>query len=160
MVDPVQCDGWTVSSSLVRGLVAEGRIEAAGRMLLGPYRIRGRVVRGAQRGMTLGFPTANLAEVDTLLPREGIYAGRSLIDGRMWPAAMSVGPNPTFDEGELKVEAHLVGYQGTLYNRQIEVDFLARLRNIERFNSVDQLIAQMTRDVAATQRIAAESESC
>lgn len=155
VVDPIDVDGRMVSSSLVRSLVAEGRVEEAGRMLCGPYRIRGRVVRGAQRGAELGFPTANLEGLDTLLPSEGIYAGRSAADGAVWPAAMSVGPNPTFGEGELKVEVHLIGYEGSLYGRQIEVDFLARLRDIERFDSVGRLIAQMDRDVEAARKIAA-----
>jgi riboflavin kinase/FMN adenylyltransferase len=159
VVDPIQHDGQTVSSSLVRWLLAEGRVEEAGRLLPGPYRIHGRVVRGAQRGAKLGFPTANLGGIDTLLPREGIYAGRSLVDGRAWPAAMSLGPNPTFDEADLKVEVHLIGYEGSLYERQIEVDFLARLRDIERFASVGQLIASMDRDVAAAQEIASKAES-
>ena len=158
VVDPIEIDGQTVSSSRIRRLVAEGRVEEAGRMLSAPYRIRGRVVSGARRGAELGYPTANLEGVDTLLPSEGIYAGRCALDGRNWPAAMSVGPNPTFGERELKVEVHLIGFSGTLYERGIEVDFLARLRDIERFDSVGQLVAEMDRDVEAARQIAANYE--
>ena len=119
-------------------------------MLTQPYRIRGQVIHGAGRGSQLGFPTANLGQVDTLLPGEGIYAGRALVDGQFWPAAISVGANPTFDEGELKIEAYLIGYCSSLYGRTIEVDFLSRLRHIERFGSVSALVSQLDRDVAAT----------
>ncbi|HUT93238.1 MAG TPA: bifunctional riboflavin kinase/FAD synthetase [Thermoguttaceae bacterium] len=151
---PVRVEGQVVSSSLIRTLLAEGRVDQARRMLTEPYRIRGTVVRGAGRGTHLGYPTANVADVDTLLPGEGIYAGRARVEGRLWPAAISLGPNPTFDEGVRKVEAHLMDYAGELfYDRQIEVDFLARLRDIVRFDSVGRLVAEMGRDVAAAREI-------
>ena len=154
VVEPLLIGGMVVSSSRIRRLIAEGDVGQAVRMLAAPYRIRGTVTRGAGRGAGLGFPTANLDGVDTLLPSEGIYAGRSEIDGRRLSAAISLGPNPTFDEGEQKVEIHLVDYEGSLYDRRIEVDFLARLRDIERFDSVGELIAQMDRDVASCRQIA------
>jgi riboflavin kinase/FMN adenylyltransferase len=150
VVEPVKVDGQVVSSSRVRALVSEGRMEDVCRLLTRPYRIRGRVIHGAGRGAQLGYPTANLSDVATLLPAEGIYAGRALADGAWWPAAISLGPNPTFDEGGLKVEAHLLDYRGDLYDRWIEVDFLARLRDIVRFASVEGLLTEMQRDVAAT----------
>ena len=96
VVGAVEINGQTVSSSRVRGLVAAGHVAAAHVLLGRPYRIRGTVVRGAGRGRTLGFPTANLGGIDTLLPSEGIYAGRALVDDAVWPAAISLGPNPTF----------------------------------------------------------------
>ena len=156
VVQPVEIDGLIASSSLVRRLLSAGQIEAANKMLVAPYRIRGMVARGAGRGKDLGFPTANLEQVDTLLPIEGIYAARAAVDGRTWPAAVSLGPNPTFDEMGLKLEAYLIGYNGTLYDRRIELDFLARLRDVIRFDSVDELLAQMARDVAKTEEIAAD----
>ena len=159
VVEPVVIDGRIVSSSRIRELVASGRLEMARRMLTQPYRIRGTVVRGVGRGRKLGYPTANIDGVDTLLPGEGIYAGRLLADGSAWPAAVSIGSNPTFDEGALKIEAHLVGYDGTLYGQEVELDFLARLRDIYRFDSADKLIVQLDRDVADTLRIAAEHEA-
>lgn len=159
VVDPVEVDAEVVSSSRVRSLIAEGRVDEAGRMLTQPYRVRGTVIRGAGRGASLGYPTANVVGLDTLLPGEGIYAGRGLVDGRLWPAAISVGPNPTFDETTLKFEAHLAGYAGDLYERVIEVDFLERLRDIARFESTGPLVAQMDRDVAATCELVARHES-
>jgi len=154
VVEPVRLDGRIVSSSRIRTLLGRGQIDQARRMLTRPYRIRGTVIRGAARGANLGYPTANLANVETLLPGEGIYAGRAAVDGRLWPAAISLGPNPTFDEGVAKVEVHLVDYAGLLYDRDIEVDFLTRLRDIVRFDSVGQLVAQMDRDVATARQIA------
>jgi riboflavin kinase/FMN adenylyltransferase len=154
VVEPVDIDGQPVSSSRVRALVGLGAVEDARRMLTWPYRIRGIVVHGAGRGRHLGFPTANLEKIDTLLPAEGIYAGRAYVAGSSWPAAISLGPNPTFDDGRLKVEAHLMDFQGTLYDRTIEVEFLVRLRNIQRFESVEDLVTQMDRDLQEARRIA------
>ncbi len=140
IVPPVALDGQIVSSSLARTLIAEGQIERAQRMLTRPYRVYGKVVHGAGRGRKLGFPTANLAEVRTLLPREGIYAGQMEVDGRAWPAAISLGPNPTFNEQGLKVEAHLIGFDGDLYDRWLGLDFLARLRGVERLRDRRQAV--------------------
>ena len=152
--EPVEADGQIVSSTRIRSLVATGRLEEARTMLGRPYRIRGVVVRGAGRGAKLGYPTANIDRIDTLVPGEGIYAARACVENAWHPAAVSVGPNPTFDEGGLKTEAYLVGFEGTLYDRPIAVDFLKRLREIKRFASADALIDQMARDVARTIEIA------
>jgi len=152
-VAPLQQAGRPISSSRVRSLLTAGQVEDARRLLTEPYRIRGRVVRGAGRGRHLGFPTANLVGIETLLPAEGIYAGRAWVAGNPWPAALSLGPNPTFDEAALKVEVHLIGFNGDLYDQMVEVDFLARLREIERFDSVEQLLVEMGRDVASARRI-------
>jgi len=149
VVEPVLSGGQVVSSSRIRALLAQGKVDQVRQMLTQPYRIRGTVIHGAGRGVQLGYPTANLAGVRTLLPCEGIYAGRAWADGSAWPAAISLGPNPTFDEGGLKIEAHLIGYRGSLYDRPLEVDFLERLRGVQRFSSVESLIAQMEHDVAA-----------
>ena len=149
VVDPVVVDGQPVSSSRVRVLLSRGAVDHARRMLTWPYRIRGTVVHGAGRGRDLGFPTANLEGLETLLPAEGIYAGRAFVDGRSWSAAISLGPNPTFDDRRLKAEVHLLDFQGTLYDRTIEVDFLSRLRDVQRFHSVEELVSQMDRDLEA-----------
>ena len=154
VASPVMQDDQPISSSRIRALVAAGLIDEASSMLTAPYRIRGTVIHGAGRGRTLGFPTANLGQPDTLLPGDGIYAGRAAADGAVWPAAISVGPNPTFGEGARKVEVFLVDYSGNLYDRELEVDFLTRLRDTKKFTSVEQLIAQMNADVAATRQAA------
>jgi riboflavin kinase / FMN adenylyltransferase len=155
--EPVEFAGQIVSSSRIRNLVLEGRLDDAGALLGRPYRIRGTVVRGAGRGAQLGYPTANVADIDTLLPGEGIYAARARVEDVWHPAAVSLGPNPTFGEGELKVEVYLIGFQGLLYGRQMEVDFLLRLREIRKFATVDALLEQMARDVAKTVEIVSGS---
>jgi riboflavin kinase / FMN adenylyltransferase len=148
--EPVEVGGRMVSSSRIRESIMAGRIEEARAMLGRPYRIRGVVVRGAGRGAGIGCPTANLDRIDTLLPADGIYAARVQVEDQCYPTAVSLGPNPTFGEGKRKVEAHLVGFQGDLYDRPIEIDFLARLREIRRFPSVEALRVQMAADVAKT----------
>jgi riboflavin kinase/FMN adenylyltransferase len=153
VASPVEIGGQIVSSSRVRSLVMAGQLDEARAMLGRPYRIRGTVVRGAGRGSKIGYPTANVGQIDTLLPGAGIYAARAWT-GDIWhPAAVSLGPNPTFNEGGLKVEAYIIGFEGDIYGRRVEVDFLARLRDIKRFESVDALLAQMARDVERTSEI-------
>jgi len=122
-------------------------------LLTEPYRIRGMVVHGAGRGAKLGFPTANVDAIDTLLPGLGVYAGQALVAGAAWPAAINIGPNPTFGEQSLKVEVHLIGWSRPLYGQPLEVDFLSRVRDIQRFDGVDALKAQLVQDIAAATRI-------
>lgn len=150
IVEPLQAGGEYVSSSRIRKLIAEGDVQGASAMLTQPYRIRGMVTHGAGRGARIGFATANVDAIDTLLPAPGVYAGRAQVKGLVRPAALNLGPNPTFGEKSLKVEAHLLDFHGPLYGEPIEVDFLARLRDIQRFNSVDQLQEQLARDVERT----------
>jgi riboflavin kinase/FMN adenylyltransferase len=153
VVEPLTVDGDVVSSSRVRRLIAEGRVDLARTLLTEPYRIRGMVVHGAGRGIKLGFGTANLTAIDTLLPAVGVYAGRAFVDNAVWPAAINIGPNPTFGHEDLKVEAHLVGWDDApLYGQPLEIDFLARLRDIQRFAGVDEFKAQLTRDIEQTRR--------
>jgi riboflavin kinase/FMN adenylyltransferase len=156
VAEPVEVDGQAVSSSRIRSLVIEGRMADARRMLGRPYRIRGTVVRGAGRGLKLGFPTANLSGIDTLLPPEGIYAGRAWVGPSAHWAAVSLGSNPTFDESALKVEAYLLDFQGDLYDCTLQIDFYGRLRETRRFDSVRALVQQMAVDVAAVRLVADE----
>ena len=148
VVEPVVVDGQIVSSSRVRKLLTNGQVDEARRMLTGPYRIRGMVTHGAGRGARIGFATANVDAVDTLLPGLGVYAGRGLAQGRSWPAAINLGPNPTFGEQALKLEVHLIGFEGSLYGEPLEVDFLSRIRDVRPFDSLEELKAQLTSDVA------------
>ena len=151
VVEPVAVDGGTVSSSRIRALVTAGDVAAANMLLTAPYRASGTVVTGARRGAALGFPTANLGDLATLVPGAGVYAARATVHGDTCrhPAAVHVGCNATFGETVATVEAHLVGFAGDLYGRTLHVDFLQRLRDTRRFDSVGELVAQMTRDVEA-----------
>jgi riboflavin kinase/FMN adenylyltransferase len=154
IVEPQRLDGEYISSSRVRDAVRAGNVGAARRMLTEPYRIRGLVTHGAARGKRLGFPTANIEAVDTVLPAQGVYAGRAFAADGRWPAAINIGPSPTFGELAVKVEAHLIGYSGSLYGQPLEVDFLERLRDIRPFASVDDLKRQLDQDVETARRLA------
>jgi riboflavin kinase/FMN adenylyltransferase len=156
-VQPVEIGGEYVSSSRIRALVMAGKVAEAAAMLGRPYRIRGDVIRGASRGRQIGFPTANVGEIDTLLPGQGIYAARAFAKGGWHPAAVNIGPNPTFGEGHLKVEVFIIDFTGWIYDQPIQVDFLAQLREIRRFPSVDALKDQMAHDVAKTVEIVARA---
>lgn len=149
VVEPLLAGSEFVSSSRIRTLIASGEVEEASLLLTQPYRIRGMVTHGAARGGKIGFPTANVDAIDTLLPAHGVYAGRAYVGRERWPAAINVGPAPTFGEQADKVEAHLIGFQGSLYGQPIELDFLSRLRGIQKFASIDALKAQLASDVAA-----------
>ena len=154
-VSPVVVDGLPVSSSRVRGLVAAGAVRDAADLLTAPYRLSGRVATGARRGAALGFPTANLADVATLLPGVGVYAGRAVLpDGAIHPAAIHVGPNVSFGETRVTVEAHLIGFSGSLYGAALDVDFLDRLRDTVRFDSIDALRTQLAADAARAFEVA------
>ena len=155
VVEPVQVEGRAVSSSRVRECIQAGRVEEARHLLTRPYRLRGMVTHGAGRGAKLGFPTANIDAIDTILPGVGVYAGVAFTAGGRLAAAINIGPNPTFGEHALKVEAHLLDFHEPLYGQPLEIDFLARLRDIHPFAGVEALKSQLDRDVAATRQIAA-----
>jgi len=154
VVPPVEIDGAIVSSSRVRDLIRQGDVELAGKLLAAPYRIRGMVTHGAGRGAKIGFPTANLSAIDTLLPRHGVYAGRAWVAGASWQAAINLGPSPTFGDSNIRVEVHIIGIDEALYGQPLEVDFLARLRDIRPFDSPQALIEQLNRDVQRVKQIA------
>jgi riboflavin kinase/FMN adenylyltransferase len=150
--------GHPVSSTRIRGLIAEGRVEEAAALLGRPHQLRGPVVHGDNRGATeLGFPTANLDIPATIaIPAIGIYAGwYDRADGTRWPAAISVGKRPTFYgvDGNLLVEAYLLDFSGDLYGEQGRLSFVGRLRPELAFESVDDLVAQMLEDVDATRTL-------
>jgi riboflavin kinase/FMN adenylyltransferase len=155
IVWPVEVDGTIVSSSRVRELLRAGRVDLAWRLLGVPYRIRGMVTHGAGRGANIGFPTANLEAVDTLLPAQGVYAGRSQVSGSQYPAAVHIGPSPTFGDAIVRVEVHLIGLDDPLYGQPLEVDFLHRLRDIRQFESSSALAKQLADDVARVTSLAA-----
>jgi riboflavin kinase/FMN adenylyltransferase len=156
-------DGVITSSSAIRELVAAGDVAGAAGVLGRPHRVEGVVVRGEQRGKALGVPTANLETAEhTAIPADGVYAGwlASLdIDGQetaRWPAAISVGANPTFDGQRRVVEAYALDRDDLdLYGVHVAVDFTARLRGMVRFDSADALVAQMRADIAAARTLAA-----
>lgn len=151
----LELDGVVISSTEIRAAVDRGDVELAHRMLGRPHLVEGVVVRGDQRGADLGFPTANL-QVDRRIavPARGIYAGFAhLADGREVAHATSVGVNPTFDGTQLRVEAYLLDFHEDLYGATLGVDFRHRLRDEQRFERVEDLVAQIDADVALARRL-------
>ena len=149
VVPPMTVDGAAVSSSEIRSSLQRGDVVAAARSLGRPYAIAGTVTSGAGRGRTLGFPTANVESDRPLLVSRGVYWGRVHVDQGQHSAVVNVGVRPTFGETTLAVEAHLLDFTGDLYGRHVRLDFLDRLRDEMRFPSVEDLKAQVFRDIAA-----------
>ena len=152
VVPLVEVEGETVSSSHIRGLVAAGEVEKASRFLGGPFLFEGEVVAGDRRGRELGMPTANIVPNDAFVtPGHGVYAAWA----HGHPAAVNVGVRPTFDTGRgLLVEAYLLDFSGDLYGQTLRIAFLERMRGEKRFESVDDLVAQMRLDAEQAREIA------
>lgn len=152
-VDLVERDGAVVSSSRIRTLVLSGEVDAAARLLGRPHRVSGVVAHGDARGRALGYPTANIADRGTVaMPANGIYAVR--VGGPVQAEGVaSIGVRPTFGSGGARLlEVHLFDYEGDLYGTALDVDFVARLRGEEQFESVDELVSQMDQDSERARR--------
>lgn len=156
LVPPFQLDAVPVSSSRVRKALLDGDVGEAMRLMGRHYRLHGIVGEGARRGRTLGFPTANLTDVQTLVPGDGVYAVRARFDGETWAGAANVGGNPTFGEQSRKIEIHLIDFVGDIYGRSMTVTFLHRLRETRPFSGADDLVTQLQRDVEQARHIGAE----
>jgi riboflavin kinase / FMN adenylyltransferase len=158
VVPLVEHGGAPVSSSRIRELVAEGDVRGAAELLEAPFRLIGEVVRGDARGRELDMPTVNLRPpLGLVVPAAGIYAARAHGNGLGTdvPAAVSIGVRPTFeDDGDLRVEAHLIGFDGDLYGQTVWLEFLERLRDEVKFDSAEALKRQMRADVEQAERIA------
>lgn len=157
VVAPFHRQGEPVRSSRVRTLLAEeGAVEQAGALLGRPYRIWGKVVKGAQRGQRLGFPTANLQlPKERLVPAYGVYACWAWRGDSGYPAVVNVGVRPSFDNGAPSVEAYLIDFSGDLYGETLGLSFIRRLRGEKKFADIDQLVEQIRKDAAAAQEILA-----
>src|SRR5712691_1852318 len=148
-VPEVRLRGRRVSSSRIREFLQQGRVNLARRMLGRPYGVEGRVVRGAERGVTLGFPTANLRPQNRVIPRTGVYVTAALIDGQWRRSVTNIGTRPTFgSDNESSVETFVMNWSGDLYGDVVRVRFLHRLREEKKFGSIDELRLQIGRDVA------------
>ncbi len=151
-VPEVGLRGQRVSSSKIRELLAQGKVNLARRMLGRPYGVEGRVERGNERGHRLGFPTANLRPQNRVIPAHGVYVTGTLIEGQWRRSVTNVGTRPTFETGlEPSVETYVVNWTGDLYGDVIRVRFLHRLRNEQKFNSLESLKTQISRDVDRAQ---------
>jgi riboflavin kinase/FMN adenylyltransferase len=146
-VAEVRLRGQRISSSAIRRLLAEGRVNLARRMLGRPYGVEGRVVHGEERGRTIGFPTANLRPQNRVIPRTGVYVTATLIEGVWRRSVTNVGTRPTFENNsEPTVETYVMNWTGNLYGDAVRVRFLHRLRDEKKFATVDELKRQIERD--------------
>lgn len=146
-VDEVQLRGTRISSSAIRRLLADGRVNAARSMLGRPYGLEGTVIRGNRRGHTIGFPTANLKPRNRVIPRFGVYATATLIDGHWRKSITNIGVRPTFEsDSDPSIETYVFDFEGDLYGDVLRVRFLHRIRDERKFNGIDELKAQIMRD--------------
>lgn len=146
VVPPMMRGGAIVSSSRIRELILAGRVREAEELLCRPYKVSGPVVRGAGRGRKLGYPTANVHFTQELVPLPGIYIVDAEAGGEVWRGVANVGFSPTFGENCLGLEAHLFGFEGDLYGKELTVWFRDRIRDERKFQSVDELVRQIDKD--------------
>ncbi|MEJ2671013.1 MAG: bifunctional riboflavin kinase/FAD synthetase [Deltaproteobacteria bacterium] len=150
----VEVQGAVVSSSLIRAMLRLGKVREAGRLLGRPYAVSGRVIQGKGRGAKLlGVPTANLCTPNELLPASGIYAVWACRNDTILPGVANIGTCPTFDNAELSLEVHLLEFFGDLYGETLEVQFVTRLREEQRFPSLEALSAQIHADIVAARQV-------
>ena len=148
-IDPVRYKDFVVSSTRVRRLITEARVDEAAALLGHPYVIDGVVIRGAQRGRTMGFPTANLCSDNELLPPHGVYATNAILDGIVMPSVTNIGTRPTVDSsGQTSVETHIFDLDRDLYGATLRLAFIQRLRDERAFDSLDLLKSQIAADCA------------
>jgi riboflavin kinase/FMN adenylyltransferase len=164
VVDTLICDELPgkpgISSSAIRDAIARGDVAAAEAMLARPHSISGEVGGGADRGASLGIPTANLNDIPQLIPAEAVYAAAAeLTDGSLHLAAVNIGPQPTFDSNVCRIEAHLLDFEGDLRGTRLRLHFFERIRRQIRFATADELVGQLHEDIATTAGCAARLES-
>lgn len=156
VIGPVQDGSEVISSSQIRSLLLSGNVEAAAGLLGRPYFVQGNVISGQQRGRRIGIPTANLdLPGERLLPANGVYATRALINGQPWASVTNIGLRPTFENAPVlpRVEAHLMDFTGDLYNHEIKLEFIAHLRPEQTFPNVQELIAQIQKDIRQAREV-------
>ncbi len=151
IIEPVLDQSKRISSTRIRELIGEGEVHQVSHYLGRCHFVSGRVVRGHQRGRSLGFPTANITTRTEVLPPDGIYATFLWLQGHRWPSVTSLGRNPTFGEGPRTLESYIFDYKGDLYDQPVRLSFVKRIREERKFPSPDLLVAQMHRDVQSAQ---------
>ena len=152
-VPEVRLRGRRIGSTRIRELLSEGRVNLARRMLGRPYGVEGPVIRGARRGVKLGFPTANIHPHNRVIPRGGVYVTATLIEGKWRRSVTNIGTRPTFADGRgTSVETHVLNWLGDLYGDVVRVRFLHRLRDEKKFKSIDELKSQIASDVSGAEK--------
>ncbi len=151
---PVMIGDEIVSSTLIRSMVKNGEVEKAAEFLSRPFFVEGEVVRGKQNGRKMGFPTANVSYgEDTLLPKTGVYAGVTTVDGEKYKSVVNVGNNPTFNADKITIESHIFDFDSDIYGKTIKVEFKKYLRGNVKFSSIDELKAQIVKDAEQAKTI-------
>lgn len=157
LVEPVKLDGEVVSSSRIRAVLAEGDVAQAARMLGRPYSLAGEVVSGAKRGRSIGIPTANINIWEKrAVPASGVYVTWARLGAKRWPSVTNIGVRPTFEDKLVApvVETHILDFAGDeLYGQTLQLEFVSRLRAEQRFSGVDELVAQIRKDIAAARTL-------
>jgi len=160
VIPPIMINGEVVSSTAIRKALADGDMKKVHNLVGRPFSLHGRVIPGAGRGADLGFPTANLnVDPKQALPADGIYATRVYISSQAYQSMTNIGKRPTFSGSKRLVEVYILDYQGNLYNHELKIDFVQRLRDEKRFDTVDELKRQVTEDVKQGRAILAETET-
>lgn len=148
VVDELKIDGVTISSSRIRSLISNGRVEDASRFLGRPYSVTGTVISGARRGRKiLHVPTANLTTPNELLPKDGVYAVTVDLDNRVYQGAANIGYNPTFEDKRFSFEVHILDFNRDILGKELRVNFIKRLRDEMRFNNPQDLANQLKKDI-------------
>lgn len=143
-------NGEIVSSSLIRGLLQEGKIKKANRLLGRSYEIEGEVIKGKSRGKVLGFPTANIETENEIIP-QGVFITQTRIGSKIFPSMSHIGKQPTFNQRDINIESHIIDFEGDLYGKRIGINFLQKIRDEIKFSTPDKLTGQLEKDLETTQ---------
>lgn len=159
IIKPVTINDQTVSSSRVRELIENGQVEKASEFLGRPYSLTGPVIQGVKTGGKIGFPTANIDTRHVQIPGTGVYAVYIVCEDRRYRGVVNVGFNPTFHRDRLIVEVHILNFHETIYGKDIEIEFIKRIRNEVEFQSADELVAQIKKDIETAKTLLEEQPS-
>ena len=154
VVGPIKVNGVVVSSTRVRELIQKGKVEKVKELLGRYYQVTGKVIRGRDRGgRLLGIPTANLALVNEVFPKLGVYAVEVIYQGKNYPGAANIGFSPTFDNNALSVETHILDFNQDIYGEEIKINFVKKLRDERKFSRVEELVTQIKKDIETARKI-------
>ncbi|UZW12325.1 bifunctional riboflavin kinase/FAD synthetase [Clostridium pasteurianum] len=147
VINPIEYNDNVISSTRIRTAISEGKIEDVNHMLLKPYMLKGKVMYGKRLGRTIGFPTANLDyNKDFVIPKGGVYYTLVKYENKVYKGITNIGTNPTVGENELTIETHILNFDDNIYNKNIKVYFIDRIREEKKFNSLEELKKQLERD--------------
>lgn len=153
IIEPVIDSDMIISSTRIRSFLKEGKIKEAEKFLGRPYVLKGMVTKGKKIGRLIGFPTANLLIIDYLIPRHGVYAAYAYFDDKRYKAVLNIGPAVTFNIDQVSFEVHILDFNSDIYGKEISVEFVERIRGVEKFKDVEMLKEQIKRDIEKAKEI-------